>query len=313
MATHSEADPSSADEETDLMTDITIVIPALNAASTLAAQLTALRNQRTDTPFEVIVVDNGSTDNTAGLASSFNGHGLSVKVVSETRRGTNFARNTGIGAATGEIVLLCDADDEVHDGWVAALCTSIDDNHWSAGPLDYVGLNSEQTRLIWGAPDRSTYRPTEPYIDNTSSCNCGFTKQMWSTIGGFSSALSGVGGDDNEFFQRAHAAGYRLQWAPEAVVKYRLRPGVRGMTRQRYRQGRAQTRLQKLPGGAHLRGTMQPSQTLGRMFKLILASPLYLWSAKRRFEWLGAASRHVGRLAGWWQNREWEPPTDLGE
>ena len=285
------------------MTHVTVVIPALDATATLSAQLTALQRQQSDVAFEVIVVDNGSTDGTAQLARSFDRPDFPVRVVTEHRRGINYARNSGVGAAEPGIVLLCDADDEVHDGWVHALSSSVDEGHWAGGRVDYTGLNSEQTRLIWGAPASSTHRVSEPYVDNTFGGNCGFTTRMWIAIGGFDVRLSGAGGDENEMFMRAREAGYQMRWVPEALVDYRLRPGLRNLVRDRYRRGRHQTRWEKTPGGAHLAGTMRPIDTLGRMAKLVILLPAYAWTPQRRYQWVGSFSRHAGRLVGWWRHR----------
>ncbi len=287
------------------MTATTVVIPALNAAATLPRQLAALHRQRSQTPFEVIVVDNGSDDATAEVALAFNAPDFPVNVVTEHKRGINHARNAGIRRSRAGIILLCDSDDEVHDGWVRALSTGVDDRHWATAQLDYIGLNSTRTRSIWGAAERSSHRDTKPYIDNSYGCGCGFATSMWSALGGFDVRLSGTGGDENEMFMRAHHAGYRVRWVPEAVVSYRLRPGVRGMVRQRYRQGRAQTRWEKLPGGAHLAGTMRPTQTVRRLAKLVFVAPLYALAPERRYAWLGAFARHLGRLVGWWKHRGW--------
>jgi hypothetical protein len=121
---------------------------------------------------------------------------------------------------------------------------------------------------------------------------------MWQEIGRFDSSLSGIGGDETEFFMRAHAAGYRQQWVPDAVVRYRLRPGVRNMVRQRFRQGRNQVRMARRNGGANLTGVPDASATRRSLVKLLVVSPKYVWPARCRYEWLGAFSRSLGRLAG---------------
>ncbi len=289
--------------------NITVVIPALDAASTLARQLGALHRQRFDVAFEVIVVDNGSVDATASVASGFDAPDFPVRVVTEPKRGINSARNAGIAAAKPGTVLLCDADDEVHHGWVLALASAVDDEHWAGGRLDYCGLNTLDTREIWNAPDLSAHRVTDPYIDNTYGCTCGFSTAMWARLGGFDVNLSGTGGDENEMFMRAYAAGFRMRWASEATVSYRLKPGVAGMMRQRFRQGHNQARWERLPGGAHLRGSLRPSRSLARLGKLVLVAPWHMLPRARRCEWLAAVSRDLGRLVGWWKHRKWYPRT----
>lgn len=82
--------------------NVTIVIPALNAATTLSAQLSALDAQEDAPLFSVIVVDNGSEDETAVVARSFEPLNFDLEVVQEAVRGINSARNAGVLAAPME-------------------------------------------------------------------------------------------------------------------------------------------------------------------------------------------------------------------
>lgn len=92
---------------------ISIIIPAYNEARHIAACLDSIAAQ-TIQPFEVIVVDNNSTDNTAEIAAS---HPF-VKIVKENKQGIVQARNTGFDAATGDIIGRIDADTLLPQNWV---------------------------------------------------------------------------------------------------------------------------------------------------------------------------------------------------
>ncbi len=104
------------------MSGVSVVIPALNAAGSIAQTLTALRGQAGAPPFETIVVDNGSADETACIAEHFG-----VKVVHEPLRGPAAARNRGLAEAAGAIVLHLDADTVPTRRWVAELAQAFDD------------------------------------------------------------------------------------------------------------------------------------------------------------------------------------------
>ena len=109
-------------------TIVSIVIPAWNEEEYIAHTLEALRNQtfpRKHT--EIIVVDNASTDRTAELARIYGAD----KVVSESRKGTNFARQRGIDESAGDIVAFLDADCVPPSEWVEKM---------------YVKLSSRQNR-----------------------------------------------------------------------------------------------------------------------------------------------------------------------
>ena len=94
--------------------NVSLVIPAYNEESHLAACLEAVAKQ-TVMPFEVIVVDNNSTDTTAAIAARF----PFVRVVRETRRGVMYARDAGFDAARGDIIGRIDVDTHVLPDWVA--------------------------------------------------------------------------------------------------------------------------------------------------------------------------------------------------
>jgi glycosyltransferase involved in cell wall biosynthesis len=97
--------------------ELSVVIPARNAADTIGVQLESLVRQRFDRPWEVVVVDNGSTDGTRAAVESFADRlpGLRIVDASE-RQGIGYARNRGVEAACGRLIAYCDADDAVSEG-----------------------------------------------------------------------------------------------------------------------------------------------------------------------------------------------------
>ena len=100
-----------------------IIIPALNAGETLSDLLVALQSQRgLSAPFEVIVVDNGSTDRTVEIARAGG-----VKVLHQPIRGPSAARNLGLAHAQAEIVVCADADTIPTRRWLASLLSAFTD------------------------------------------------------------------------------------------------------------------------------------------------------------------------------------------
>ncbi len=109
---------------------VSIVIPAFNEEKNIADGIRAALAQ--DYPhFEVIVVDNGSTDNTAAIAAQF-----PITVIAEPRKGTNHARESGRRVATGENI---DADCLPSPDWLSVGVARLNDRNVSAvsGPYDY--------------------------------------------------------------------------------------------------------------------------------------------------------------------------------
>ncbi|HEY7293423.1 MAG TPA: glycosyltransferase family A protein, partial [Dehalococcoidia bacterium] len=105
-----EDEPIAADEQRPY---VSVVIPAYNEELWLERCVGALQRQKTDVPYEIIVVDNNSTDNTAAIARR-----LPVRYVFEPRQGLTFARQAGQEAARGEIVAHTDADSEAPPDWI---------------------------------------------------------------------------------------------------------------------------------------------------------------------------------------------------
>lgn len=91
---------------------VSVIIPAYNEEKYLGATLERLTNQ-TLAPYEIIVVDNNSSDRTVEIAKKF-----SVKIISEKRQGLSFARNKGFSEASGDIILRTDSDSTAPKDWI---------------------------------------------------------------------------------------------------------------------------------------------------------------------------------------------------
>ena len=92
---------------------ISIVIPVFNEAKLLPFCLEAVFKQEFNRPYEVIVVDNNSTDNSVKIAGRFG-----VTIIKEKKQGTAWARNAGFKIAGGEIIIKLDADTIVYNSWL---------------------------------------------------------------------------------------------------------------------------------------------------------------------------------------------------
>ena len=116
---------------------LTIVIPAYNERSYLAACLDSIADQ-TIMPAEVIVVDNNSTDSTLKIAQSYS----FVKVMREKRQGVFFAVRRGFRAARGDIIGRIDADTILPAGWVETVLAKMADGSAAAvtGPVNYYDM-----------------------------------------------------------------------------------------------------------------------------------------------------------------------------
>ena len=218
---------------------VTVIVPALNAAETILPQLRALMGQVAAPPFEVLVVDNGSSDGTQAVVRSVTRADGRVRLLEATaRRGVNVARSAGARAAKGSLLLYCDADDVVDSGWIREMARALQTNDLVGGRIDEHALNT------WVAARYRTPRmETLPRIDLVSLAyapgGClGIRADVLNAVGGWNvSHPMGMAGDDIELSWRCQLAGYRLGFAQRAVVHYRYRSSLRAAAAQSYRFG----------------------------------------------------------------------------
>ena len=117
---------------------LSVVIPAFNEEKYIGACLEALLHQQAKEPFEVIVVDNASTDRTAEVAKGYAGK-LNLRVIREEKKGRGAARAAGFKAARGDIIFSTDADCAPLPQWVQILTTVLRrDPHLAAVTTPFV-------------------------------------------------------------------------------------------------------------------------------------------------------------------------------
>ena len=209
---------------------ISVVIPAYNAERTLAAGLRALFAQIAlwPQPVEVIVVDDGSQDGTASLARA-----LGAQVVVQTNQGPAAARNHGVAAAQGDIILFTDSDCEPAPGWLAALVAALADPEVVGAKGVYLtrqsGLVPRFVQLEYeDRYDRMAGAETINFVDTYSAA---YRRDVFLANGGFDPAF--LINEDQEFSFRLAEKGYRLVFAPAARVYHRHNPTLRAYIRRK--------------------------------------------------------------------------------
>jgi glycosyltransferase involved in cell wall biosynthesis len=217
---------------------VSVVLCVRNGEETLGEQLAALAAQDFSGDWELLVVDNGSTDDTPAVIE-LGCAGLPVRVLAEPRVGLNFARNRAIAAARAEKVVLCDADDAVTPGWLRTMVAALDRFDLVGGALEVDRLNAPSVRTSSPQSDRLPESMHRPYA---VGANFGLCKRVWAAIGGFDAAFAG-GCDETDFCLRAQDAGFTIGFEPAAVVHYRLRAQLGGTASQHYGYGRGEERM----------------------------------------------------------------------
>ena len=213
---------------------LSIVIPFHNAADTLADQLEALAQQQWQGTWEVILADNGSTDDWRPIVERYRHRLPDLQIVDASdRRGAAHAMNLGAGAAAGDALLFCDADDAVGEGWLAAMAAALAQHDFVAPRFDMERLNPGWVYASQSNPQvegLQQYR-YPPFLPHAGGSGLSVKRSLFEAVGGFDESLYL---EDTDFCWRAQLAGASLHFEPNAVIHVRFRP----TTRRIYQQAR---------------------------------------------------------------------------
>ncbi len=209
---------------------VSIIIPVLNGAATIADAIRGVLSQRWAGPRpEVIVVDNGSSDSTPEVVSEF-----PVRLLHEPERGVAAARNRGLRAARGEIIACLDADTLPTRTWLHHLVAPLEDPGVCqvGGTVASFKPSSPAERfadaLGFFRPDHSVERERNPFVPGL---NTAVRRSDAQAIGGWCEDFRF--GEDVDFsFRLTRRTGSRLAHSPHAVVFHRHRQDDESLWRQ---------------------------------------------------------------------------------
>jgi len=275
---------------------VSVVIPVLNGEAHIGAQLAALAGQTYAGAWEVVVVDNGCSDRTLEVAARWEGRLPGLRVAdATTRRGLSHARNVGAASAAGDFLAFCDADDAATPGWLDALVRASSGADLVGGRNRWDELNDPAV-VAWRPPGAMTELMRDHgFLPYASGGNLG----VWTTVAravGWDERFR-FGSSDQIFAWRAQLDGYRLVFAPEAVMQLRFKPTIAATARQFYRYGLSGAKAHRTFRDA---GIPPPDNrdALRRWRRLATRLPDLWRSRERRGDWVRQASFRTGRLVG---------------
>lgn len=217
--------------------DVAVVVPVGRVDALLGHQLRAILAQQTPFSFEVVLARNVASPTARAdldrLVASIRDPRVRV-VNADQRRSASHARNMGAAATSAEVLAFCDADDEVAPGWLANLVARTDVDVAVGGHLDEERF-AIPGQSHWRPPATPGCLPTFLGFPYAVSANLALHRTAFEKVGGFDVSLRR--GEDIALSWDLLRADMNLVFAPDAVVHYRHRAGVRELIRQHYLYG----------------------------------------------------------------------------
>jgi glycosyltransferase involved in cell wall biosynthesis len=227
-----------------------IIIPTFNRPLSLTHCLQSL--ERLDYPrdrFEVIVVDDGSKSPAQVVVSPFSNR-LNITLIAQTHSGPATARNKGAAHASGKFLAFTDDDCTLAADWLKTLAL-----RFNGTPDDMIGGRTLNVVLhnLYSAASHflieylySYYNANSDQVRFFTSNNLSLAADRFHSIGGFNTLFPHAAAEDREFCERWLRHGFRMTYAPEALIYHAHRLTLHSFCRQQFNYGRGAYRLHQL-------------------------------------------------------------------
>ncbi|MDD2335113.1 MAG: glycosyltransferase [Geobacteraceae bacterium] len=226
---------------------ISVIIPIYNGEEYISQAIESIMSQ-TFHNFELIIIDDGSTDGTRLICEGYSiAHPDLIRYFYQNNKGVSAARNYGVRMAAGEFIAFLDGDDMADKNWLMNLMAGFTDEDIvvSAGKTTCCSFSDSLIQSILS--QNSSF--DEDFTDRSlvkefMICCAMFRKHAFEGVGGFDETLP-YGSEDNDLTYRLNLADKKIIYIADAVVHYRPRTTIRMLMRQRYLYGKSKILLYK--------------------------------------------------------------------
>jgi len=225
--------------------DLSVIIPVYNDPDGLRDTVEGVLETQFSGNFEIIIVDNNSTDDTYDVAKSFAAENERVHVAVEDDIQSSYAaRNTGIDQASGGILVFIDADITMDPEWLNTIATEIEGEDYLTYDVEVYIPDGEDT---WVARyNKHTSFPIEEYAKERGFGGGGciaVRREVFEDVGRFDHRL--ISGGDAEFGHRVAASGRDIHFTPKTQVYHPARTSLRSQIKKEIRVGQGFCQLQR--------------------------------------------------------------------
>src|SRR5881398_2401691 len=217
---------------------VSVIVCSYNGAKTLAACLDSL-GKLNYPEYEIILVDDGSTDDTAYVAAQF----PRVRYIHQSNHGLSHARNTGAAAAKGEVFAYTDSDCMADADWLYYLISTLVSGDYAGvgGPNITPPAQNWIQACVAAAPGGPSHvLLTDTIAEHIPGCNMAFYRWAFKGVGGFDPEYHKAG-DDVDFCWRIQQAGWVVGFSPTAIVWHYRRFTLRAFLKQQDGYGEAES------------------------------------------------------------------------
>ena len=219
---------------------VSIIVCSYNGGRTLATCLDSL-GKLNYPAYEIILVDDGSTDDTPYVAAQF----PQVRYIHQTNQGLSRARNTGAGTAKGEVLAYTDSDCMADVDWLYYLIGTLLSGDYAGvgGPNITPPAQNWIQACVAAAPGGPSHvLLTDTVAEHIPGCNMAFYRWAFENVGGFDPEYHKAG-DDVDFCWRIQQAGWVIAFSPAALVWHYRRFTLRAFFKQQDGYGEAESLL----------------------------------------------------------------------
>jgi glycosyltransferase involved in cell wall biosynthesis len=212
---------------------VSFVVPVRNGAPWIEQTLASIHAQADGRPMEIVVIDDGSEDQSLAIVEAFSRR-HPVRLVNGPRRGAAAAINAGLAVARYPIVCQVDQDVCLDPGWMQSVTELFDDPTVGAVQGYYrTDRSASLCARVMGLDLEQRYAAIAgPETDHVCTGNSAYRAEALQRINGFDETMGY--GYDNDVSYRLRAAGYRLKFVREATSRHRWRETISGYLSQQY-------------------------------------------------------------------------------